>query len=529
MRYNPLANDYTGPLDPATYADRDMQATALLNRMTLNGWKTDGDLLPRKVAQEADKREAAIEELRDVYGMPTHKPDRFKLKLKREWPESMQALSIAEARESLAVNPEKAVSFGLATRIPGERSKSPWATGPGKAAIMAAFGKAGANKAALQAVYLQAERDGARQYMDQVKAFGQACLERGAPADAPVFPMTDKGQVSLSKHTLGGPGAEPTWFCPARRQSFPTVYTMFGHIPEVARLCELLLLATGARMKFAEIASFVTEKGRVHAKLGAVQASGRFPFKEPSLTNVGARGAAIEEREVMVADDGQVLVSLDIAQGDVRAVAIASQDDTLISFLQPGEDMHMRFAGVFFGEMTDASRKRAKPITLALPYGMGAFALAQRNRLELGMVNTAVRNLEEEMPKRTKWIEDTRAEGAEKGELTGFFGRRLHVDKNRAYTQATAQIGQNLTREMLLEMMLRLVALADLDGKDARPHLRMTVHDSLILSVPEDEVEYWQELMLKAGTFEITGPEGKVVPILCDLGGPAYRWSDCDS
>jgi len=40
--------------------------------------------------------------------------------------------------------------------------------------------------------------------------------------------------------------------------------------------------------------------------------------------------------------------------------------------------------------------------------------------------------------------------------------------------------------------------------------------------VPEGDVDYWQELIKDAFTWEWKG-----VPILCDLGTPARRWSEC--
>lgn len=566
-KYNPLTHVWNGPLDSVTYADREMQGMSALNQMTSNGWKTDEDLLAKKVAQEAAKRDAAVQVLAEKYGMPTHAPDRFKLTRISEWTEprtnrvrssytwrttcsgtdwecedtstcgharirvekSAFLPTMAAVKRYKDLFPEAAVRRGYAVRIPGEEKKSPWSTTAGKAAIIAAFGEAGATKSALMDVWRLAKESGNAAYVRQIVDFGEACLPEGAPGDTPVYPVTDKSQVSLSKHTLGSEEGDPTWFCPERRKSFPTMWTLFGHLPGVVELCELLLTATGARNKFAEIASFVTPEGRVHARLGATQASGRFGFKEPSLTNVGARGAALEEREVMVADDGEDLIAVDLAQADIRAVAIQSQDPKLISFLQPGQDFHTRMAGVFFGEETPATRKRGKPISLGIPYGQGAFAIAQRNRLPQDDVQRALDNLEAEMPDRSKYLKDVRALGERQGWLDNGYGRNLHVDPSRAYTQAPAQIGQSGSRELMVETILRAIALADQDRKDIRPHLRMVVHDALICSVPKTETAYWQDLLKRAGTFDVIGPKGLTVPILCDPSKPAYRWSDCDS
>lgn len=520
--YDPLAQTHEEPLTPEVYAAREMQILSLLNRMTVNGWKVDEEELDRRVEHEDAKRLTAVEKLREVYGVPTHTPDRYKLKLKRDWPAAMSGLSITEARETMKANGPKAVSFGLAELIPGERRKSPWVSEEGRAAIIAALGKAGATKAALLAAYQAAETQAEKR---RIQEFGLACLDPGAPADAPVYPKTapsgsnPEGLLAVGKDVLGSNPDMPTWYCEKRRQAYPTMLALFGHIPAVRDLVETLLEATGARTKFAEMKKFVTKHGRIHAQLGAPQASGRFPFKNPSLTNVGARGEAIEERDVLVADEGMVQLSCDISGADIRAIAAHSQDPTLIEMLQPGKDMHTEMAGIYFGD--PSRRKDGKPITLGIPYGMGAAAIALRNNIDRKMVDDALTSMDQRMPVRSQWIVKTR-EAAESGVLDNGFGRKMRLNPRQAYTQGPALMGQGAARDLLCESMLRADALARLDGKDIRPYLRMTVHDELDVCVPKEEAEYWQDLLKRAFTWEWKG-----VPILCEVSDPAYRWSEC--
>lgn len=516
MIYDVLNQTYEKPLNSGDYAVREMEIISLLNRMTLNGWLADEEELDRRVDGEAARRLAAVEKLRSVYGMPTHEPDKFKLKRKADWP---QPWTMGEVR---SLDGETQEREGFAVRIPGERKLSPWSTGPGRAALMAAFGQAGATKAALLEAYRKAE---GRQAKERIKEFGQACLAPGAPDDAPVFPLTapsntnPDGLLALGKDVLGADRDKLTWYCAKRRKAFPTVLAMFGHIPGVVDLVETILLATGARMKFAEIKKYVTPSGRVHASLGAAQASGRFPFKEPSLTNVGMRGVAIEERSPMIADPGQVLITIDASQVDVRAVAIHSQDPELIKMLQPGEDYHTMMAMVFFGD--PSKRSAGKPLSHGLPYGMGAYALSQRNGLDQAFVEEAMSNLDAKLPDRAQWLRDVRAEGEENGFLNNGFGRIMRLEPSQAYTQAPALMGQGLARDLVCESLLRAVALADAEGKNIRPHLRLIVHDELIGSFPAGEAEYWQDLLKRAFTWEFRG-----VPILGDAGSPAHRWSE---
>ena len=211
--------------DQQEYAEREMRVVALQNRMTLNGWAVDPELLAERVAHEDAQRAAAVEILSRDYGVPLAAPDRFRMKPKAEWPEEFRSSKVFDVR---AQYPEdELVSLGLAERIPGEAHKAPWATDAGRAALEAAFTAAG----------------------------------------APYTPRTKTGALALSGDALGD---EP-WYDKASGKSVPGLLQVFGGMPEVRRLVETILMATGARAKYAEIAKYVTPAGRVHAWIGDAQ------------------------------------------------------------------------------------------------------------------------------------------------------------------------------------------------------------------------------------------------------------------
>lgn len=454
------------------YARREMKVAAVQNRMTLNGWRVDRAELESRAQAENAKRLDAIEILRDRYGVPTHRPDRFKLKLKRDWPEPW---SMADVK---MLDGETQEREGFAVRIPGERYDMPWATDAGRAAIIEAFAKAGAKG----------------------------------------YPTTAKGVLALGKDALG----EETWYCPDRRRTFPGMLKAFGHIPEVRALVETLLQATGARMKYAEILKWTTDRDRVHAWVGEAQGSGRWAMTKPSITNMGARGAAAEERAVLIADPGEILVTCDLSQVDMRAVAGLSQDREYMKLFEPGRDAHMEMAEVYFGERTKEARNRTKAINHGLNYGESASRVAESNGLDQAIVDAAVRARAEAYPRVIEWTDEVRAIAASGQLLDNGFGRMMRANPDRAHTQAPALCGQGAARDIMCESLLRLVELADRCGLNVRPHLRAVVHDEVVLSVPDDMVGEWQQLLKEAFTWEWKG-----VPILCDLGTPAKSWVDC--
>ena len=461
----------------SAYAEREMKIVALQNRMSLNGWAVDEEELAARVVREDAQRAGAIETLAE-FGVPLKAPDRVKFKPKKDWPADCQHLKLTEVR---TWSQGDVVGLGLADLIPGEPHKSPWSTKEGRPAIEAAFKAAG----------------------------------------APYLPRTKDGHVALSKMALG----EEPWYDKNQGKSVPGLLQIYSDKLEVRRLAETLLLATGARVKYAEIAKFVTG-GRVHAEIsgsrpdeadGSDQASGRWAMRHPSITNMGKRGAAKEERGVLVADPGHVLITCDHSQLDVRTVAALSQDPVLMEMLAVGAaDYHTTMAEIYFGD--PGRRDDGKPISHGLNYGQGWKAIAERNRLDHALVQAAVAARGDKFHVLMEWTDAVRDQ-AERGLLLdNGFGRLMRCDPERAYTQAPALMGQGAARDVMCESLLRLAQARP----DVRPYLRAVVHDEIVLSVPENEVEEWQEELRRAMTWEWRG-----VPILCDVSKPAFRWSDC--
>lgn len=487
------------------YAAREMRVVALQNRVTLNGWKVDEERLAEAVGREAGQRAEAVRILNEEFGMPLRRPDRYKLLARRDWPVEAQTYHgfysnliwtqpegedgepvgprvleridirrgrVGVWRRYMQLFPEAAVRRGVAVCIPGEPYDSPWATDSGREAVENAFRAAGAN----------------------------------------TWPTTKTGALALSADALG----EGEWYDADARKAKPGMLKIHGDKPGVRRVVETLARATGARDKYAEISKYVTREGRVHPWVGSAQGTGRWAYVKPSTSTTGKRGAGADERSVLVADEGHLLVSCDASQVDVRAVAGHCQDPTLIEMLQPGKDYHTEMAVVFFND--PSRRPEGKPISHAMNYNMGARTCAERNGLDLDFVYGAYHAHGEKFPVLLNWKGEAAAQAATGMLLDNGFGRLMRPDPERAHTQGPALYGQGAARDIVCESLLRLV---DRDPRTTQ-YIRGVIHDEVVLSVPEEDVAYWQEVMLDAFTWEWRG-----VPILADLGTPAYRWSDC--
>ena len=125
------------------------------------------------------------------------------------------------------------------------------------------------------------------------------------------------------------------------------------------------------------------DTGRVHTCFNqAVAATGRLSSSDPNLQNIPIRTEVGREiRRAFIADRGNVLISADYSQIELRVLAHLSDEDTLIDAFSRNEDIHDRTAKKVFGETSGLSahelRRRAKIINYALLYGKQAFTLSK--------------------------------------------------------------------------------------------------------------------------------------------------------
>ena len=465
------------------YAKREMgEVVPLQNRMTLNGWAVDTELLAERVAHEDAQRAEAVRILAEEYGMPTHRPDRFKLRPKKEWPWDWQSEPVGPMRNRVAAaDPDDIRSLtrmGVIERIPGEKYEAPWATDGGREAIERALTAAGAKH----------------------------------------LPRTKSGALALSSDALG----DKPWFNTDTAKSQPGLMQVYAGNEALGRVVELVLQATGARRKYAEVAKWVTDKGRVHAMIGDAQGSGRWAHIKPGISTMGKRGAGAAERDIMVADPGHVLITCDLSQVDLRAMAGLSGCPDYREILMPGRDPHMEMADVYFGERTEESRQGTKAFNHAGNYGQGPKAVSERTGIPLAKCYEIQQAKADAYPRLAEYIEEVREEAASGRLLDNGFGRLMRPDPARAYTQGPALMGQGAARDIMCESLLRLVRAADAAGRNVRPYLRAVVHDEVVLSVPALEKEWWVQVLGEAFTWEWRG-----VPILCEVSKAAYRWSEC--
>jgi len=235
--------------------------------------------------------------------------------------------------------------------------------------------------------------------------------------------------------------------------------------------------------------------GFVHPDITMLQRSGRWSTTKPGLTIWSARGEGAIEKSYFIPDsEDEVLLELDYSNADARFVAAISGDRKYAERFEPGADGHLINAYAAWGKETVDSdpktyRQMAKPLGHGWSYGGRAKGLARASGLPESTAKTFVDGMDKAFSVLVRWQDRVRKE-ATRGYVMNEWGRRLWVEKGREFTQAPALIGQNGTREIVCDALLKMP-----------PHIlrrvKAQVHDALLFSVPKSNWEECRDYLMK--------------------------------
>ncbi|MEA2568678.1 MAG: polymerase [Acidobacteriota bacterium] len=239
----------------------------------------------------------------------------------------------------------------------------------------------------------------------------------------------------------------------------------------------------------------VARDGRVHTSFNqAVAATGRLSSSDPNLQNIPIRTELGREiRKAFIADKGNVLLSADYSQVELRILAHISGDPDLIETFQRGADIHRATASKMFSipenELTHDQRRAAKTINFGVLYGMSAFRLSNELNIPTGQAKDFIDAYFARYPKIQEYLDRTLEEARASGKVTTLFGRVRYIPEihNRSFTvrgnaerMATNAPIQGTAADILKLAMIALEKTLDRDAQ-----MLLTVHDEIVIEVPE--------------------------------------------
>ena len=277
------------------------------------------------------------------------------------------------------------------------------------------------------------------------------------------------------------------------------------------------------------------DTGRVHTSYSIAGANtGRLASTDPNLQNIPVRtedGRRI--REAFIADTGNVLVSLDYSQIELRILAHVAGIDSLKQAFRDGLDIHAMTASEMFDvpldEMTSDIRRQAKAINFGVIYGISGFGLARNLRIPRAEAQGFIDRYFERFPGIKEYMDQTVAFAKEHNRVETLFGRVIHTPEINAKGPTAgfakrAAINapiQGTAADIIRRAMIKMPSAIDqLPAK-----MLLQVHDELLFEVREDAVDSLIETAKDVMETACDPVLNIDVPLIVDAGQGAH-WAE---
>jgi DNA polymerase-1 len=226
----------------------------------------------------------------------------------------------------------------------------------------------------------------------------------------------------------------------------------------------------------------------------------------PNLQNIPVRtelGRRI--RAAFVPEAGWRFVAVDYSQIELRILAHACGEESLVEAFQAGEDIHRRTASEVFGvepaAVTPEQRDIAKTTNFSVIYGVTAFGLSRGLSISSKEAQEYLDRFFARHPRLKAYLQATVASGREHGYVSTLLGRRRYLPELRSTNPSLRSFGERMatnapiqgTAADLIKIAMVRMARA-LEERGLRSRMLLQVHDELLFEAPEAEVAALQDL-----------------------------------
>jgi len=330
---------------------------------------------------------------------------------------------------------------------------------------------------------------------------------------------------------------------PARKKTKTGYSTDSDVLSELARDYELPRMVLEYRSVAKLVGTYVdtlpkmilAKTGRVHTSFNqTVTATGRISSSDPNLQNIPVRTEVGREirRAFVPGSPGDVILTADYSQIELRVLAHLSRDDSLIEAFENDEDIHRAVASEIFDVpadlVTKEMRSRAKAVNFGVIYGQTPYGLSRSVGIEIFEAEAFIKRYFERYPGVADFIEDTLEEAGRIGYVTTLWNRRRHIKGisperkgplNLAERTAVNARIQGSAADMIKVAMIHIHRRIKEESRPSRMILQ--IHDELVFETPSDAVEDDAEMI----RHEMVHAMELSVPVKVDVAWGA-NWLD---
>jgi DNA polymerase-1 len=306
------------------------------------------------------------------------------------------------------------------------------------------------------------------------------------------------------------------------------------HHPVPALVLEYRQLAKLKSTYLDSLPQLTDAQGRVHTTFNQVgTATGRLSSTNPNLQNIPVRTALGREiRAAFIPAPGNVLMSADYSQIELRLMAHFSQDPLLLDAYRTGKDIHTLTASEVFGvdpaTMDKETRNRAKAVNFGIVYGISPFGLAAQLNIDQKTAKQYIETYFDRYKGVKQFIEDTLETVRRDQAVKTHFGRIRPIpdiqSRNpnmRGFAERTAVNTplQGTAADLIKLAMLKIDQL--IRDRKLKSQMTLQVHDELLFDVIPEEAEELQTLVKQ----EMEHVAEFSIPIVAEVG-IGQNWRD---
>jgi len=253
------------------------------------------------------------------------------------------------------------------------------------------------------------------------------------------------------------------------------------------------------------------DTGRIHTTFNQTDvATGRLSSSDPNLQNIPADASefGLQIRAAFLPKKGNIFLSADYSQIELRVLAHLSGDKNLISAFLENRDIHTETASkifdVPFEKVTHEQRQVGKRINFSILYGMTPYGLSRDLGIKPSEAKKYIDAYFAQYPKVSEWMEATIEETKKRGYVTTFYGRRRYMpgiyEKNKNLYELAKRVtvntrAQGTAAEIMKKGMINLEhALAK---KNIEAQILLQIHDELLISVSKKQKSEAQKIVKK--------------------------------
>ena len=259
------------------------------------------------------------------------------------------------------------------------------------------------------------------------------------------------------------------------------------------------------------------QTGKIHTTYNqTVTATGRISSANPNLQNIPIRtDEGREVRRAFIPDKGDVMLSADYSQIELRLMADLSGDPTMIEAFVEHQDIHRATAAKIYhldpADVSDNQRRKAKTANFGIIYGISAFGLAERLAIPRSEAKELIEGYMKTYPGVDKYMKDIVRQAREDGYVSTIMQRKRflpEISSRNAVVRGYAE--RNAINAPLQGSAADIIKIAMIDidreirHRGLKSRMIMQVHDELVFNVVPEEQAELNELvvMLMVGAYK---------------------------